>query len=163
VAISGLIEQGHKVTSVDTTFKDFRTERDAYEGWLTSDDQMNMYVALAALHDPSQRQLENTTWGQVISGHAQATAMLRTLAARAVAPAVRSAAQSTLADVNAYYAFTLKMHVAVLAGHVPLGVRLVTVSNAPSSNKTQADFDSMGKALTAQAAAINSQAQSQAS
>jgi hypothetical protein len=44
-----------------------------------------------------------------------------------------------------------------------LGVRLVTVSNAPSSNRTQADFDAMGKTLTAQAAKINAEPKAQAS
>ncbi len=163
VAVSGLLSQGNKVQSVSTTFTDFRTERDAYEGWLTADDQMNMYVALAALKDSSQRQLLNTTWGQVVSGHAQAVSQLSRLAAGAIDPAVRTAARATLNDVNDYYAFTLKMHAAVQAGKVAQAVRLVTVSNAPVSDKAQADFDSMGKTLTAQAAKINAEAKAQAS
>jgi len=163
VATSGLIGQKGKVHQVDSTFKTFRAERDAYEGWLTADDQMNMYAALAVLKDPSQRQLANVTWGQVVQGHAQAIAALRWLIAHASDPAVRSSAQSTLSDLDQYYGFTLRMHAAVLKGNPRLAVRLVTVNNAPSSNKTQADFDAMGKALAAAAARINSQADAAAS
>jgi methyl-accepting chemotaxis protein len=163
VAVSGLVSQSGKVHAVDTKLKDFRTERDAYEGWLTSDDQMNMYAALGALNDPAQRQLANTTWGQVVQGHAQALAALGSLAKNADDPAVQVQARSTLRDVSAYYAFTLQMHAALLAGHARQAVRLVTVSNAPASNRTQADFDRMGQVLTAQAAKITSQAKAQGS
>jgi methyl-accepting chemotaxis protein len=163
VATSGLIGQKSKVHSVNTTFKDFRTERDAYEGWLTADDQMNMYAALGVLNDSSQRQLAAVTWGQVISGHAQAISSLNWLVAHASDPKIRTAAQTTLADVTTYYGFTMRMHAAVLAGNPRLAVRLVTVNNAPSSNKTQADFDSMGKSITAEAGAIDAAANSAAS
>lgn len=163
VAVSGLIGQGSKVSSVNTTFRDFRTERNAYEGWLTADDQMNMYAALAVMSDPSQHQLMGVTWGQVVQGHAQAMSALTWLSAHASDSATKTASAGTLSDLNAYYVFTLRMHAAVLAGNPRLAVRLVTVSNAPASNKTQADFDSMGQALTVQAAKINSQARAQAS
>jgi methyl-accepting chemotaxis protein len=158
VATSGLIGQKGKVHQVDSTFKTFQAERDAYEGWLTADDQMNMYAALEVLKDPSQRQLANVTWNQVVQGHAQAIDRLHWLIAHASDPAVRNSAQATLTDLNQYYDFTLRMHAAVLKGNPRLAVRLVTVNNAPSSNKTQADFDAMGKALAAAAARINSQA-----
>jgi methyl-accepting chemotaxis protein len=68
-------------------------------------------------------------------------------------PSVRAKAQSTLTDLNQYYGFTLRMHAAVLKGNPKLAVRLVTVNNAPSSNKTPA----------AAAATINAQANSAAS
>jgi methyl-accepting chemotaxis protein len=163
VATSGLIGQKGKVHSVNTTFKDFQTERNAYEGWLTADDQMNMYAALAVLKDPSQRQLANVTWGQVVTGHAQAITALNRLVARASDPGIRAKAQSTLAEVKTYYGFTMRMHAAVRAGNPSLAVRLVTINNAPSSNQTQADFNSMGQTLTAEAAKINAGADSLAS
>ncbi|MFZ1996214.1 MAG: methyl-accepting chemotaxis protein, partial [Solirubrobacteraceae bacterium] len=163
VATSGLIAQRGKVHSVDTVFKDFRAERNAYEGWLTADDQMNMYAALEVLRDPTQRPLANVTWGQVVSGHQQAVEWLRWLTANATSAATRTKAQATLQDLSAYYGFTLKMHAAVLAGNPTLAVRLVTVSNAPASNQTQADFDAMGKALSTDAAQITAQANSAAS
>ena len=158
VATSGLIGQKGKVHQVDSTFKTFSAERDAYEGWLTADDQTNMYAALEVLQDPSQRRLAGVTWEQVVQGHAQAIASLRWLTAHASEPAARDSAHSTLSDLNQYYGFTLRMHQAVLNGNPRLAVRLVTVDNAPSSNKTQADFDAMGKTLTASAARINAQA-----
>jgi methyl-accepting chemotaxis protein len=163
VATSGLIAQKGKVHSVDTVFKDFRTGRDAYEGWLTADDQMNMYAALEVLRDRSQRQLANVTWGQVVSGHQQAIAALHSLIAPASSGEIRAKAQSTLQDLNAYYAFTLQMHAAVLAGNPTRAVRLVTVNNASASNRTQADFDAMGQTLSKTAASINAQANSAAS
>ncbi|MGH2873785.1 MAG: HAMP domain-containing protein, partial [Solirubrobacteraceae bacterium] len=163
VATTGLIGQQGKVQSVDTTFNNFKTERNAYEGWLTADDQMNMYAALEILNDPSQHQLAAATWAQLVQGHAQAISSLNSLIAHAAEPAIRSAARSTLADVNTYYAYTLKMHQLVLAGQLKAAVREVTVSNANASNKTQSDFNSMGSVLTAEAARINSQAMSSAS
>ncbi len=163
VLTSGLIGEKGKVASVNTTFANFKIERDAYEGWLTADDQMNMYSALEILKDPSQRHRAKVTWGQVVSGHAQATGALNWLVAHAADPAIRNAAQSTLADLNRYYGFTLRMHAADLAGKPALAVRLVTVNNAPASNRTQTDFDDMGAVLTAQAAKINGQAKAAAS
>ena len=163
VATSGLIGQKGKVHAVDTTFRSFRTERDAYEGWLTADDQMNMYAALEVLQDPSQRKLANVTWNQVVQGHTQAVGALGWLIAHAPDASVRHKAQTTLNDLNAYYGFTLRMHAAVLHGNPRLAVRLVTVNNAPSSNQTQADFNDMGQTLSAAAATINAQANSAAS
>ncbi|MHB1837865.1 MAG: hypothetical protein ACYCXW_23210, partial [Solirubrobacteraceae bacterium] len=163
VATTGLIGQKGKVQSVDTTFKTFKTERNAYEGWLTADDQMNMYAALAILDDPSQRSLLSATWQQLVAGHAQAVSSLNALVATAGDSSVRSAAQSTLTDLNSYFAYTMRMHALVQAGQLRQAVKEITVSNATISNKTQADFNSMGAVLTAQAAKINSQAMSAAS
>lgn len=163
VALSGLVNQGHKVQTVDAKFTDFRAERDAYEGWLTADDQMNMYAALAALRDGTQRTLMATTWSQVVDGHAAATRYLEWLATHAGDPRLRLATMATLRHLNAYYQYTLQMHAAAAAGRVAEAVRLVTVSNAPISNTTQADFDAMGRTLTAQASAINTQAKASAS
>jgi methyl-accepting chemotaxis protein len=162
VVTTGLIGEKGKVGSVNTTFTNFKIERNAYEGWLTADDQMNMYSALEILKDPRQRHLATATWGQVVAGHAQAVTALNWLVDHAADPVIRGAAHSTLADLDAYYGFTLRMHAADLAGHPALAVRLVTVSNAPASNKTQSDFDHMGAVLTAQAGAINAQAKASA-
>src|SRR2546421_12244273 len=62
VAVSGLLNARTKSHQSQATFKIFTAERAAYEGWLTDDDQSNMYAALVALQDPSQRALEETTW-----------------------------------------------------------------------------------------------------
>jgi hypothetical protein len=68
-----------------------------------------------------------------------------------------------LTDLGAYYGFTEQMHAAVVSAHPRLAVRLVTVSNAAASNRTQADFDGAGRVLTADATRINAQAMTQAS
>jgi methyl-accepting chemotaxis protein len=161
VALSGLLTEKGKVNDVSTTFQNFRAERDAYEGWLTADDQMNMYAALGVLGDRSQHQLAAATWSQVVQGHAQAIGQLGWLQAHAADPAIRQAAAATLTDITAYYAYTMQMHAALAAGHARRAVRLVTVSNAAASNRTQSAFDAMGKTITADAAAIDRQASSQ--
>jgi methyl-accepting chemotaxis protein len=163
VALSGLVTEKSKVTDVSTTFKDFRAERDAYEGWLTADDQMNMYAALGVLADRSQRRLAGATWAQVVRGHAQAISQLGWLKAHATDASIRRAAATTLADVSAYYTYTLRMHAALAAGRRRQAVRLVTVSNAAASNRAQADFNAMGQTITADAAKIDAQAAGQVS
>ncbi len=161
VALSGLLTEKTKVNQVSTSFKDFRAERDAYEGWLTADDQTNMDAALGVLGDRSERQLAAATWNQVVQGHAQAVAKLGWLQAHASEPAIRRAAAATLSDVKTYYAYTMQMHAALLAGHPRRAVRLVTVSNAAASNQAQSAFDAMGQTITAGAAKINGQASDQ--
>lgn len=148
VAVSGLTGQKNKVHAGNVVFTNFRTERDAYEGWLTADDQMNMYAALEVLQDSSQQHLASVTWGQVVTGHAQAISALRWLAAHAVDPRIRARARSTLADLGAYYGFTRRMHDAARAGRFSRAVALVTVDNAPASNRMQADFDGMTAILS---------------
>ena len=116
IATTGLSGQKNKVHASNVIFTNSRMERDAYEGWLTADDQMNMFAALEVLQDPSQRQLASVTWGQVVSGHAQTTKALTWLAANAVDGAIRARARTTLADLNAYSTFTMRMHAAAGAG-----------------------------------------------
>src|SRR5579875_3869280 len=163
IATAGLSGQKAKVHAGNVIFTNSRTERDAYEGWLTADDQMNMYAALEVLQDPSKRQLANVTWGQVVTGHAQAIKALNWLVAHGVTAAIRSQARSTLAQLNAYYSFTTRMHTAAQAGQFKHAVALVTVDNAPSSNRTQADFDAMTSALDRASARIKAQSTSAAS
>ncbi len=163
VALSGLLSEKTKVGDASTAFTNFRAERAAYEGWLTADDQMNMYAALGVLGDRSQRALAAATWAQVVQGHAQAVSQLGWLQAHAVDPEIRRAAATTLADVTAYYAYTTAMHTALASGHARRAVRLVTVSNAAASNRTQAAFDAMGRTITTDAAKINGQAATQVS
>jgi methyl-accepting chemotaxis protein len=161
VALSGLLTEKSKVNDASTAFTNFRAERDAYEGWLTADDQMNMYAALGVLRDRSGRGLAAATWNQVVQGHAQAVTQLAWLQRHAVDVAIRQAATATLADVNTYYTYTMRMRAAFAAGRPGRAVRLVTVSNAPASNRTQAAFDAMGRTITADAAQINGQAADQ--
>jgi methyl-accepting chemotaxis protein len=163
IATAGLSSQKGKVHDSNVIFTTARTERAAYEGWLTADDQMNMYAALEVLQEPSQRQLASVTWGQVVSGHAQAVAALNWLGAHAADPTIRSKSRSTLADLNAYYTFTMRMHAAAQSGRFKRAVQLVTVANAPSSNRTQADFNAMTVTLNRASARIKAQSASAAS
>ncbi len=163
IATAGLSGQRNKVHASNVIFTNSRTERDAYEGWLTADDQMNMYAALEVLQESSQRQLASVTWGQVVTGHTQAIKALSWLGAHGVNGAIRAKARSTLADLEAYYGFTMRMHAAAQAGQFTRAVHLVTVANAPSSNRTQADFDALTAALDRTSNRITAQSASAAS
>ena len=66
VAAVGLTSSRTKSHTSQTTFNVFRAERDAYEGWLTDDDQSNMLSALAALGDRAQLSLMHTTGQQAV-------------------------------------------------------------------------------------------------
>ena len=163
IATAGLSGQQGKVHDSNVIFTTASAERAAYEGWLTADDQMNMYAALEVLKDPSQHRLASVTWDQVVSGHAQAIKELNWLEAHAADRAIRSKARSTLTDLNVYYTFTTRMHAAAQAGRFTRAVHLVTVANAPSSNRTQADFDAMTATLERASARIKAQSSSAAS
>jgi methyl-accepting chemotaxis protein len=155
VAVSGLLTTRSKSNQSESTFNVFTTERDAYEGWLTDDDQSNMYAAIIALHDPGQHKLAETTWQQVLQGYQQAETNLSSLAVHAPTAAVRALANTLRSDLATYNSFTQQVGAAGHAGHPARAVRLVTVSNANISNQTQADFNRMGRLLTREAAAIH--------
>jgi len=163
VAVGGLLGARSKSHQAATTFSIFSVQRTGYEGWLSDDDQSNMYVALAALNDPAQRQLMAVTWQQVTQDYQQARAGLGTVSSHGSSAAIRAAAAGTLSDLAAYNGFTQRVHAAALTGEVSLAVRLMTVENAAVSNKTQADFDRISQALCAQAAAINAAVSDQVS
>src|SRR5437868_1826425 len=55
VAANGLSSTNASAGHANAMFDAFQVERTAYEGWLTADDQMNMYTALASLHDRTQQ------------------------------------------------------------------------------------------------------------
>jgi methyl-accepting chemotaxis protein len=154
VALSGLFSARSKSRQSESTYTIFRTERDAYEGWLTDDDQSNMYAALVALHDPAQRGLELTTWQQVLQGYRQAATGLRWLARNAPSASVRSGVLATQADLSLYNRYTQAVGAAGARGDARRAVSLMTVGNVQISNRTQADFDRIGKLITRQAAAI---------
>jgi methyl-accepting chemotaxis protein len=163
VAVSGLLGARAKSHQAATTFSVFSVARSGYESWLSDDDQSNMYVALAALNDPGQRQLMAVTWQQVTAGFQQARAGLGTVSSRGSTAAIRAAAGGTLSDLAVYDGFTQRVRAAVLAGEVSLAVRLMTVDNAAVSNETQADFDRISQALSARAAAIDAAVSDQVS
>ncbi len=152
VAAQGLTSAKSTVNGSKGGFPAYVVERAAYEGWLTEDDQSNMASALASLHEPSQKELLAATLAQITEGREQAYANLKELAA--LSPVTSAAAQATLADVTAYNTFTSRIVSAINAGQTTLAIQLVAVDNATISNKTQADFNAMGKTLAAGVTAV---------
>jgi methyl-accepting chemotaxis protein len=147
VAAQGLVSAKSTVNSSKGGFPAYVVERDAYEGWLTEDDQSNMAAALASLREASQQELLKATLAQITEGREEAYAGLKRL--DTLSPVTRAAARVTLADVAAYNLFTTRIVSAIAAGQTTLAIHLVTVDNATISNKTQQDFNGMGKALAA--------------
>ena len=154
VAVSGLLNARTKSSQSQATFKVFQNERDAYEGWLTDDDQSNMYAALVALGEKSQRGLENTTWQQVLQGYQQANTSLSWLASNAAA-SLRPMVSTLRSDLAAYNGFTQQVGQDGQRGDAKATVRVMTVGNVNISNQTQNDFNALSAAVTKQAAAIN--------
>jgi methyl-accepting chemotaxis protein len=147
VATHGLVSAKSTVNASKGGFPAYATERAAYEGWLTEDDQSNMAAALASLREPSQQALLKATLAQIAEGHEQALAGLTDLVK--TSPEVGADARTTLADVTAYNQFTTRIVSAIDAGQTTLAIHLVTVDNATISNKTQEDFNRMGTDLAA--------------
>jgi methyl-accepting chemotaxis protein len=154
VAALGLTSSRTKSKTSQSTFNVFRAERDAYEGWLTDDDQSNMLAALAALQDRGQLPLMHTTGSQAVQGYEQAVSNLNALIAHAPTQAIRTAAKTTLRDVHTYNGFTQQVLAASYAFQAHRAIQLMTVGNVNISNQTQADFNVIGQQITARAAAI---------
>ncbi len=163
VAVNGLFTGRSKSKQSESTFTLFSNERTAYEGWLTDDDQSNMYAALVALKDPRQRNLENVTWQQALQGYHQASSGLTWLAGHAPSAQVRAMVATLRSDLETYNGFTRRVGFYGHSGDVVRAVKAVTVDNASISNQTQADFDKLSAAVTKQAAAINASVSSSAS
>jgi len=157
VATQGLKTAKDKAQASSQGFPAFQTERAAYEGWLTDDDQSNMAAALASLHEASQQALLTATVGEIGQGHAQAVAALTKLAHTAPLPAVRSEAVSTLSDLGTYNTFTERVKSAIAAGRTTEAIHLMTLDNVTISGKTQEDFDHMGTTLAASVVAVKAQ------
>ena len=163
VAVNGLFTGRSKSKQSESTFTLFSNERTAYEGWLTDDDQSNMYAALVALKDPRQRNLENVTWQQALQGYHQASSGLTWLAGHAPSAQVRAMVATLRSDLETYNGFTQRVGFYGHRGDVVRAVKAVTVDNASISNQTQADFDKLSAAVTKQAAAINASVSSSVS
>jgi methyl-accepting chemotaxis protein len=165
LAVSGLLAARTKSHQSQSTFSASQTERDAYEGWLLTDDQSNAFVAVASLHNPrgrmpgvtppqTQAQFMQQLWAQAEQGHQQAVAALASLAKSAPEASIRAEAAQAQRDLAGYNHFTVLFHQDAQAGKVTAAVYVVTVSNAAISNQLQNDFDAMGAALSKQAGAI---------
>ena len=135
----------------------------AYESWILDDDQANMYAALAALRDPSQRALAETTWRQAVAARTESQAQLRALAALPIGAADVRAVQRILATLRAYNVFTLEMRRDILAGNIHDAVYVNTVANLKPSNALPKQFETLRDSLESSSAAAQSDLQSSAS
>ncbi len=113
----------------------------AYEAWLTQDDQSNMYVAIALLSDPSDQGLLNTTWRQVLQGEATARQAIAQIAHYPSSPELISAVHELATNFAAYSSFTAQVRSDVLSGEISEAVQAMTIGNLKSSNGTQAAFN----------------------
>ena len=162
VAANGLLSARTKSAQAAADFTTFQLERNTYEGWLTDDDQSNMFAGLALLRDARHEGLMTATWQQVVQGRAQAESGLAALSGR-VPAALRPSLARLRSDLAAYGVFTDRVHARVTAGD-PAGAELaVAVSNATVSNQLQSDFDRLSSALAAMTTAIKSEVASQVS
>jgi methyl-accepting chemotaxis protein len=155
VAVNGLTNSKTKAQQSESTFGVFQKERDAYEGWLTDDDQSNMYAAVVALNDPHQKALAETTWQQALQGYKQAASNMNWLAANAPTAAIRTEVGKLRSDLAIYNGFTQQVGKYGHEGNARATVRVMTVGNVNISNQTQADFNALSTDVTNQAAAIN--------
>jgi methyl-accepting chemotaxis protein len=156
VTTGGFLSTKSSAGSATKAFNAYAAERDAYEGWLTQDDQGNMATALASLRDPRQAPLLRTTWGQVFAGHRQAAAALRRLDRLTDEARIRSALRRTERDLVTYTGFSQRAYAADQSGNERHAIHLMSIDNAAISNRTQADFDLMGRILAAKATVVRS-------
>ncbi len=112
----------------------------AYANFLIDDDQANMYSALATLHDPAQKALEEKTWKESVAGYQGAVKDLATAQRLARTDAVRTkltTIESTLADFNRY---SVKLRKLALAGDFTGMLRVATVDNKVPSEALPTAF-----------------------
>ena len=65
VAVVGLTSARSQNEELSSAFAMSADASGSYSAWLNVDDQSNMYVALAQLNDPAQKQLMADTWATV--------------------------------------------------------------------------------------------------
>ncbi len=147
-ATSGLLSSKSKAQTSNKVFQAFNAERSAYEGWLSDDDQSNMYVAVGALRQASNAALLRTTWQQVLAGYAQARSSLATLLHEAPNGRIAAEARRVQQDLRGYNHYTVQLEPDVTSGHVRRAVAVMTTGNLQISNQTQADFNTLGADIT---------------
>jgi methyl-accepting chemotaxis protein len=117
----------------------------AYQQWLTDDDQSNMYAAVEALHDPSQHQLAETTWGQVVTAYKGAVDALKTAQSLATTSTEKQLLTRITSDLQDYNGFTLQVRSNAVGGNVPKAIHVMTVDNLKPSNDLPIAFDALTK------------------
>ncbi|MGA2012851.1 MAG: methyl-accepting chemotaxis protein [Solirubrobacteraceae bacterium] len=157
VATFGLLAGRTSVSSANTGFNAFAVEQNAYEGWLTDDDQSNMSAALASLRDPQQHALLAATLAQITQGHQQAVSNLASFVKNSPTAQESALARQVTTDISGYNVYTGEVVSDIRSGQYRAAILAVAVSNATISNRTQADFNALDAAITRQVHAIKPQ------
>ena len=144
VAFTGFasIKSAYTADQVPTANKDYAAW--AYEGWQTADDQMNMYAAVQALHNPANNSLANATWQQLLGGRVQRNKYMALLAKNHLAPQSAAILKQIETDTPVYDSWTNKMYAelkdinslsgAAQTAAIMQAVKYITVDNANISN-----------------------------
>ncbi len=144
VAVTGVsnIKSAYNADQIPGTNRD--VSHAAYEGWLQSDDQMNMYAAVQALHNPAYNALAAATWRQLLQGRRIENRNLTLLAHGHLTPQQWAIFHEITTNLPVYNGWTDKMyatlqHINSLSGAaqtaaIMSGVKDISVSNANVSN-----------------------------
>ena len=122
----------------------------AYQSWIYDDDQSNMYAAVIALKNPSERQLADTTWQQAAAAYRDSTSQLNTLAGELHDPGLLTKLHAIQANLVLYNTFSRQLRAAGLAGNPAKAVYIVTVANLTPSNALPIEFSSLHNAIESQ-------------
>ncbi|GAA4108336.1 hypothetical protein GCM10022215_01960 [Nocardioides fonticola] len=112
----------------------------AYQAWLTADDQANMWVALATLGDPAQKQLTADTYQQFLDAIDEANKQIEIARNSTTRQESRDILDTISANVDAYDDFTIKAHDLIDQGEVKAAVQTQTVDNLEPSEALPTDF-----------------------
>jgi methyl-accepting chemotaxis protein len=144
IAVTGVssIKSAYNADQIPGTNRD--VAHAAYEGWLQSDDQMNMYAAVQALHDPANNSLAAATWTQLIQGRRIEDQNIALLEKGHLTPKQAAIFHEITTNLPAYNGWTNKMYALLkninsLSGAAQTtalmqGVKDISVSNATVSN-----------------------------
>ena len=134
----------------------------ANEQWTLDDDQSNMYAAVVALRDPTQRQLAETTYQQAIRARAAVGPALASVQALATSAQELALLHRIEASLSSYDSFTRLMRQQALAGHIQRAVHVVTVENLVPSNDLPIAFAALEAQANASVAQANAAANASA-
>jgi methyl-accepting chemotaxis protein len=128
-------------SDADKSSSQLTAAHDTYEGWLTQDDQSNMYAGLALLNIPSEHTLLTQTWAQVAQGEAQASSRVGDILKYPSTPSLIASVGQLRKDLTVYNGFTAQVRTDVLKGNFRAAMQVMAVGNANASNAVQADFN----------------------
>ena len=112
----------------------------------STDDQMNMYVLVAATQ-PGQEKLAEDTYAQAADAQGDFQQALATATALATDPKLGDDLRRAGADMQAYSGFNDQVRAAVLAGRMRVASRIMTVGNLAPSNDMMPTLDRAQKVV----------------